>query len=479
MVNEDRRIVMATTHSPNRTAPLTLGVLAAALFAYATLETWLSPALPDIQKAVGASTPTIAWVFTGVLLAGAVSAPLVGRLADIRDKRTVLLGVLVVLAAGTLLPAVAGNVTLLTVGQVLQGVGVGLVPLSVGIIRDTQPAQRVAAGNGLILGTATSGTAVGLVVVGPLLRVLHYTWLYWIPFAVIAAATVVAWVVVPSFPPARRGKVDVAGAVLLAAGLSLLLIGITRSSAEGWGSPIVLGLVAAGLVVLGVFAVVELRTADPLVDLGLLGRRAVLLTCVVVFAVGFGTFVVFVLVPMLVQFPSSTGYGLGGSVLASGLYLLPLGVVGAVVAPLAGRLERVIGARGVMLTGTAAMAGAALMLLAAPGRPWLILVSTALTGVTQGLGLTGAMNIVVATVPEERTASVSGLVYVVRNVGGALGTQLGAMLLARSAQPSTGMPAWSGFQGAFLLTAAVSVVAVLVSGALPARLLACAPTCSS
>jgi EmrB/QacA subfamily drug resistance transporter len=440
------------------------------LFAYSTLETMLSPALPAIQHAVGASTPAIAWVFTGLLLAGAVSTPLVGRLADVRDKRTVLLGVLAVVALGTLLAAVATNVALLTAGQVLQGVGLSLVPLSVGIIRDTQPARRIAASNGLIVGTAASSTAVGLVVAGPILEVLPYTWLYWIPFVVIVAAFVVAWVVVPSCPPTRRGRLDSAGAVLLASGLALLLIGISRSSKAGWGSPLVLTLVVVGVAVLGVFAAVELRTSEPLVDLRLLGTRAVLLTCAVAFVVGFGTFAVFVLVPMMVESPTTTGYGLGGSALSSGLYLVPLGIIGTAVAPLTGRLERALGTRGVMLTGTVAMVAAALVLLAAPGRPWLVLVSTALAGLTVGFGLTGAMNIVVATVPEDRTASVSGLAFVVKSIGGALGAQLGAVLLAQSTAPDAELPAWSGFRSAFLLAAAVSTAAVLLSIALPSRL---------
>ncbi|RBM17947.1 MFS transporter [Prauserella sp. PE36] len=461
---------MTTTSFRGHMAMATLCVVTVALFAYSTLETMLSPALPAIQEAVSASAPAIAWVFTGLLLAGAVSTPLVGRLADVRDKRTVLLGVLAVVALGTVLAAVATNVALLTAGQVLQGVGLSLVPLSVGIIRDTQPAQRIAAGNGLIVGTAASSTAVGLVVAGPILEVLPYTWLYWIPFVVIVAAFVVAWVVVPSCPPTRRGRIDWAGAVLLAVGLALLLIGISRSSKVGWGSPLVLSLLVASVVVLGVFSAVELRTSEPLVDLRLLGTRAVLLTCAVAFVVGFGTFAVFVLVPMLVELPTATGYGLGGSALSTGLYLVPLGIVGTAVAPLTGRLERALGTRGVMLTGTVAMVAAALVLLAAPGRPWLILVSTALAGLTVGFGLTGAMNIVVATVPEERTASVSGLAFVVKSVGGALGAQLGAVLLAQSTAAEVGLPAWSGFRSAFLLAAAVSLAAVLLSIALPSRL---------
>ncbi|MEN3298376.1 MFS transporter [Pseudonocardia sp.] len=464
------RTVAASATSRRAPAVATLMVLTAALFAYSTLETMLSPALPMIQQAVGASTPAIAWIFTGLLLAGAVSTPVIGRLADVRDKRPVFLGVLVVVAVGTLLAALATTVALLTVGQILQGVGLGLVPLSVGIIRDTQSAERIKSGNGLIVGTAASSTAVGLVVAGPLLAVLPYTWLYWVPLAVIVGALVVAWFVVPSCPPSRGGRVDWPGAALLAAGLALVLVGITRSSRVGWTSPLVLGLIAGGLALIAVFVVVELRTAEPLVDLRLLGSRAVLLTCAVSFVVGFGTFAVFVLVPMLVEMPAETGYGLGGSAIVTGLYLVPLGVVGTLLAPLTGSLERLVGARGVMLVATGAMVAAALVLLGAAGHPWLILLSTALAGVTVGFGLTQAMNIVVATVPAERTASVSGLAFVVKSIGGTLGAQIGAALLAGSTIPGTEYPGWEGFRSAFVVAGVISMAAVLLSAALPARL---------
>ena len=99
---------------------LTLAVLALAVFSYSALETMLAPALPLIQQAVGASTPAIAWVLTSVLLSGAVSTPVISRLADTRDKRGVLLGVLIMVCAGTLIAALATSVAVLIVGQLLQ-----------------------------------------------------------------------------------------------------------------------------------------------------------------------------------------------------------------------------------------------------------------------------------------------------------------------------------------------------------------------
>ncbi|MGH3585917.1 MAG: MFS transporter, partial [Pseudonocardia sp.] len=144
----------ATSMSSGR-ARVVLTVLVVTLFAYNGLETMLAPALPLVQEAVGASTPAIAWVFTGVLLAGAVATPVVGRLADTRDKRKVLLWVLVIVMLGTAVAALSTSIVVLTIGQLLQGVGLGLLPLSAGIIRDTQPPSAVKSANGLIVGSAT------------------------------------------------------------------------------------------------------------------------------------------------------------------------------------------------------------------------------------------------------------------------------------------------------------------------------------
>lgn len=454
-----------TVPSPSRSRGV-LFVLVLAVFAYNGLETTLAPAVPLIQQAVGASTPAIAWVFTGVLLAGAVATPTIGRLADIRDKRPVLLWVLGIVCAGTILAALAKSVLVLAIGQLLQGAGLGLIPLSIGLLRDTQPPNRMKSGNGLIIGVAALSTAVGLLVAGPIVERMPYTWLFWFPLILLVLAFVTAWFVIPPCPPAESGRVDWAGAVLLGLGLAGLLVAITQASSWGWTSDRFLGLIAAALVMLGVFVAVELRTQKPLVDLRLLASRSVALLCVISFVVGFGSFTIFVLVPMLVQLPVATGYGLGGSATLAGLALVPLGAVATLTAPLTGRLETWAGARAVMVLGATLLALANVVLLDVP-QDWVLFASTALAGAGIGLALTQAMNIVVVSVPGERTASVTGMTFVIKAIGGALGAQVGAALLAAGGAP---VPAWSNFRSAFLVGGAVVVVAVLLSFAFPARI---------
>ncbi|WP_199564977.1 MFS transporter [Spongiactinospora rosea] len=454
-----------TSISSGRTR-VVLAVLFLTLFAYNGLETMLAPALPLVQEAVGATTPAIAWVFTGVLLAGAVATPVVGRLADTRDKRTVLLWVLAIVMLGTAVAALSTSIVVLTIGQLLQGAGLGLLPVSAGIIRDTQPASAIKSANGLMIAAATLSMGVGLLVAGPIVSVLPYTWLFWLPLALLVVAFAVAWFVVPSCPPGESGSVDWPGAALLGLGVAGLLIAITLSASWGWLSTGTLGLLGAAVVLLAVFVVVELRTARPLIDLRLLANRPVLLVCAIWFVIGFVSIAVYVLVPILVQLPVESGIGLGASATLTGLILFPMGIIGSMVAPLTGRLESAIGTRGVMLVATAALATSSASLLGAM-QLWVLFLATGLVGVGIGLGLTQAMNIVAASVPSERLASVSGITFVMKAVGGSLGGQIAAALLAVSGAP---LPTWGDFSFAFVVFAVVGVVAVLLSGGFPARI---------
>ncbi|WP_084145460.1 MFS transporter [Amycolatopsis jejuensis] len=453
-------------------ARVVLSVLVLTLFAYNGLETMLAPALPLVQEAVGATTPAIAWVFTGVLMAGAVAAPVVGRLGDTRDKRTVLLCVLAIVMLGTAVAALSTSIVVLTIGQLLQGAGLGLLPLSAGIVRDTQPPGAIKSANGLIIGSATLSLGVGLLVAGPIVSVLPYSWLFWFPLMLLAFAFAVAWFAVPSCPPAKSGSVDWTGAALLGLGIVGLLLAITLSAQWGWLSAGTLGLFAGAVVLLAAFVVVELRIARPLIDLRLLADRPVLLVCLVWFVIGFVSIAVYVLVPILVQLPAETGIGMGASAALTGLILFPMGIIGAVTAPVTGRLENAIGARAVMLTATGALAVSSALLFGA-AHLWLIFLATGLVGVSIGLGLTQAMNIVVAAVPAERLASVSSITFVMKAVGGSLGGQIAAALLAASGQPQ---PTWGDFRLAFVVFAVAGAVAVLLCIGFPAKLAAARAT---
>ncbi|MFI9382005.1 MFS transporter [Kutzneria sp. NPDC052558] len=446
-----------------------LAVLIGAVLVYTALETMLTPALPTIQHGIGATTAEVAWVLTGVLLAGAVCTPLVGRLADLHDKRPILLGVLLTVCLGALVSAVSPSIVGLAAGQVLQGAGLSLVPLALGILRHTQSPERVKKASGMLVGASAFSVGLGLAGTGLIVGSLPYNWLFWFPLMLLVVITVVAWRIVPPCPPAKQGTVDWLGAATLSAGLFALLFGISQAPYWGWSSLGFVALVITAAVLLAVFVAVELRTPEPLVDLHL-GGRAVLVACVMAGVLGYTTTASFLMIPILASAPVSTGYGLGAAAGAIGAILIPGTVLGAVAAAFVPRLERLVGAKTVMIVAAAATLTSTVLLLMASGNGVLLAVSATVAGLGIGLGMTQAMNLVVVSVPEERIASVSGLGWVLRSVGGTIGGQLSGSLLAGSA-----VPPWSAFTTAMWLDAAVAVVAVVGGIALRSRRIAVEP----
>lgn len=444
-------------------------LLVGSVVVYGLLESMLIPALPLIQHGVGASAAEIGWVLSGLLLAGAVSAPVIGRLADVRDRRAVLLGVFAVICAGIACAGLATSIAVLAVGQALQGVGLGLVPLAVGILRDTEPPEKLRTANGVLVGSMAVASAAGVLLAGPLLTLVHYTWLYWLALLVLVPLAVLAAVVMPAYPPAARGRVDWAGAILLGIGLVAVLLGLTFVPTAGWTSPLVLGLAVIAAAALAAFVAVELRIANPLVDLRL-GSRVVAVVCLISFVVGFAGAVLYLAIPTIVATPPEAGYGLGSTPSIVGLVLFPLGALGAIVSPFTGRLERLVGSRTVMLISGVLTAASGAIMLGGQHNGATLAVAAGVLGVATGIGLTQGVNIIALSLPPERVASVTGVSYVIRSVGGAVGAQVTATVMATDLAPNLPVPSWGAITTTFFVSIGMAVLATALAGTLPARL---------
>ncbi|TKG70559.1 MFS transporter [Prauserella endophytica] len=444
-------------------------LLIGCVLVYGLLEAMILPALSLIQQGIGATPAQAGWIISAMALAGGVATPVVGRLADVRDRRVVFLGVLAIVCVGIALAGLASSVAVFAVGQGLQGVGIGLVPLAIGIVRDTEPPEKLRRTNGLLVGGMAVANAGGVLMAGPILSVLSYPWLYWIALIVLVPLMVLAVLVMPSYPPAVRGRVDWTGAVLLGIGLVALLLGVTFVASTGWTSAPVLGLGAVAVVALAVFVAVERRVVEPLVDLRL-GGRTVTIVHLTAFASGVASVGLMIAVPTIVAAPAATGYGLGSTPVVTGLIMFPLGVLGAIVSPLAGRLERLVGSRMVMVLAGVLFLVAGLVMLAGRSDAVVLAVGAGLVGVAVGLGLTQGVNIIALTLPADRVASVSGVAYVLRAVGQAVGAQLAATVMALELTPGMQLPSWNAITWAFLGASAVGALVAAVSFGLPARL---------
>ncbi|MFG2276877.1 MFS transporter [Streptomyces chartreusis] len=440
-----------------------MALVVGAVGTYKAIESMASPALPILQQELGATRAEIAWVITGVLLTGPVVTPLIGRLGDMYDKRKVLLAVLAIVGTGTFVSALSVSVPMLIAGQLLQGFGLSTVPLAVGIMKETQSEERLKFGNGLMVGAIYACTALAMLVAGPIADRLHYSALFWFPFVVLVAMIALVWRFIPSCPPAPDGptRIDFIGAVLFGGGLAVFLLALTHAPDWGWTSVDFLGLVGVAAALLVAFVIAELRISEPLVDIRILrGRQMVAATFLMVVA-GFVINVFFVSVPMQVQQPTSTGYGLAATGTTTSLILVP-GVLIGTAAPVVSWVEKILGTRLANVCGPAVMTAGFVCATQSAGSFALTTVSMLCAGLGSGVAIAQAMNLVVAAVPADRVGAFSGLNFVAKAVGSTSGAQVSASILSTDAADAGQAPNWAAFHTIFFLGLAFTVIALVV-----------------
>ncbi len=440
---------------------ITLAVLAVAGLSFALLQTMVAPALPAIQARVRrVDVRAVTWVLTIYLLTASIFTPVLGRMGDMFGKERLLVIVLLVLGAGTLIAALSTSLGMLIAGRAVQGAGGAIFPLAFGIIRDEFPRERVGSGIGLISATFGIGGGAGLVLSGVIVDHLHYTWIFWLSLLVIAGAVVATHFFVPESPIKTPARIDWGGAALMSLGLTAVLLAVSEGNSWGWGSTRVIGLVAAGAVVLVLWARYELRVPQPLVDMRMMRMRGVWTTNVTALMVGFGMFGSFLLVPQLVEMPESAGFGFGASVTEAGLYLLPSAAVMLVAGPMAGWLGNRLGSRTPLLIGIALVAIAFLQLAVLHDEPWHVLLNSVLTGAGIGLAFASMATLIVEAVPQSQTGVATGMNTIMRSIGGALGAQIAASIVGAHADEAH-------FVAAFLVSAAGLVLAFLAALVIP------------
>ncbi|MBE1535203.1 MFS transporter [Actinomadura algeriensis] len=429
--------------------------------AYSLSMAVVTPALPQIQAGLGTTAAGAAWALTAMTLSAAVATPLVGRLGDLYGPRRVLLAVLAAATAGMVVAASAGSLPVMLAGRVLSGVGAGVFPLAYTIIRDVVPAGRTASAVGLMSSMLGLGGALSWCMAGPIIDLLGWRWLLWVPVLGLVPGTVAAWWIVPRSPSRKGARVDWWGAVLFAGWLVAALAALTQGTFWGWTSPGVLGLLAASAVTAAVWLRVETRVREPLVDPRVMRLRGVWTANAASLLSGYALMAGGLLFPLLVQLPEDTGYGFGGSATQAAVLQLPASIGMTVAGVVAGTLDRRIGSRAVLFGGAALTGAGYAFVTVAHSELWHLYVGGIARGVGLGLAYAAVATLVVLAVPAGETGAATGVNTLIRTVGASLGTQVSAVIVA-------GVPGERGFTAGFALSAA-AMAAVLPLALLAAR----------
>jgi EmrB/QacA subfamily drug resistance transporter len=453
--------------SPHRSSTrVTFAVLAAASAAFTVLQSLVNPVLPTIQRELHTTPGTVTWVLTAYLLSASVATPLLGRVGDTAGKSRTLLLALGALGAGSLIAALAPSVGVLIGARVLQGLGGAIFPLAFGIVRDEFPPERVAGAIGGLSGVIAAGGGVGIVLAGPIVDLLGWRWLFWIPLIVVSAAGLAAHRFLPESPRTGTGRLNWLAAALLSGWLVALLIGLSEVASHGWGATPVLGLFAVAIVVAAAWIAVELRSAEPLIDMRMMRLPGVWTTNVVALLFGAGMFSILVFLPQFLQAPRSAGYGFGVSITGSGLLLVPMLVAMTAGGSLSGSIARTVDAKAQLALGSLLSALACGALTGYHEHAWAVSAAGGVLGLGMGLAYASMTNLVVHSVPVHQTGVASGMNANIRNIGGAIGTAIVASLITSGLRPGR-LPAEAGFTHGFALLTACSIVAVAIALLVP------------
>ncbi|HLH99789.1 MAG TPA: MFS transporter, partial [Acidimicrobiales bacterium] len=311
-------------------------------------------ALPQMRHDLGLSASGEQWVVNAYTLTFAGLLMLGGRAADLWGRKRVFMVGLAVFTICSLIGGLSQSGTWLIGARALQGVGGAiLAPSTLSLLTTTfTEANERRRAIGAWSATAASGAAIGVLLGGVLTDLLDWRWVLFVNVPIgVALLAICVLTVAESKGSVTRGGLDLPGAVTVTGGAAVLVYGIVNTDAHPWGSTQTVLTLAAGVVLLGLFLLIESRVAHPLVPLGIFRRRSLSSANGVAVAIGIALYGSYFFVSLYLQ--QIAGY----SPLVAGLATLPAGLATLVAALSGPRVVQILGARRQLVLGTVVAAG--------------------------------------------------------------------------------------------------------------------------
>jgi EmrB/QacA subfamily drug resistance transporter len=387
--------------------------------------TVVNVALPDIQRSLHASFSDLQWVVDAYSLTLAATLLVSGVVGDMYGRREVFAVGLGVFSVSSLLCGVSTSSLMLNLCRGLQGVGGGIMfATSLALIASAFHGRERGTAFGIYGAVIGGAVAVGPLVGGAITSGLGWRWIFFVnvPIGVVAIGITLSKIQESRDPTKRR--IDWIGFVTFSAALFMLVFGLVRGNAHGWGSPLIVGLLTGSAVLLVVFVIAELRQRDPMLDLTLFRKPAMVGVSLAAFTLAASIFAMFLYLTLYIQ--DALGYG----PFAAGLRFLPITMLAFVVAPIAGKLSVRVQSRYLLGTGLLLVAlGCLLMSDLHASSGWTALLpGFILTGIGIGTVNPVLASSAISVVPPERSGMASGANNTFRQVGVATGiAALGAV----------------------------------------------------
>ncbi len=444
---------------------LALAALAAFMTALDTLV--VTTALNTIRDDLGASVEGLEWTVNAYNLSFAVLLMTAAALGDRFGRRRSFAAGIGLFVAASAACALAPSVGALIAARAVQGAGAALVTtLALALVSAAFPPARRGAALGIFFAVNGLAVAGGPLVGGAVTEGIAWQWIFWLNVPIGVALIPLVLARMPeSFGP--DSKIDFPGLALVTGGVLGLVWGLVRGNDAGWASAEVLAALAGGIVLLGAFVAVELRTAAPMLPMRFFRSRAFSAGNGAIFCAVGGLFCAVFFMSQFLQ------AGLGYGPLGAGLRLLPWTATLFFVAPVAGKLVDRVGERPFLVIGP---------LLQAAGMGWIALIADAgmsygrliapliVAGAGISMSFPAAQNSVVGSVPEAAIGKAAGTNSTMRELGGVFGIALGVAAFAAVGGYASPADFSDGFVGAMVVSTGLSLLAALFGAALPARL---------
>jgi EmrB/QacA subfamily drug resistance transporter len=474
---------MSGTDEPSRSgranapAGVVLALVCVAQFMVVLDVSIVNVALPSIGRDLHYSSTGLQWVVNAYVLTFAGFLLLGGRAADLYGRRRVFIAGLALFSLASLLGGFAQTAGELTAARAAQGLGGAVLsPATLTIIMTTFTDGRSRhRAIGMWSAVAGAGGASGAILGGVLTSGLSWRWVLFVNVPIGVLAIIASYLLLTE-THRRDGErsIDVAGAITATVGLTALVSGIVGTDAHGWGSAHTLVPIAASVVLLAVFLVIEARVARaPLMPLSLFRSRSVSVANMVMALLGVVFFSMWYFLTLYLQ--EVHGY----SPVKAGLLFFPMGLTIIVGAQIAGRVVTELGPRRVLAIGLALGVGGFLWMAqldATSSYAGGVLPGSLLTTLGAGLCFTPLAAAATSGVPVQLAGLASGVLNTARQVGGSIGlAALATLATARTnnllvAHHNRASALTGGFDRAFLTAAGVTLVALAGCALLPKRI---------
>jgi MFS family permease len=525
----DSLTLQSHTPSSGKVVPLSAWTVVAILSSIATMvmyaETMLVPAIPDLIRDFDIPYSTSSWILTTYLITGAVMTPIAGKLSDAYGKKKILLIIMIFYTVGVSIAGFSTSIDYMLIARGFQGVGISMFPIAFSIVRAQFPREKMAIGQGILTSMYGGGAVIGLSVGGVIIQ--HYSWhatfFTLIPVAITLVLLIWRFIHVDNegLEVTRKEKeqqwmrkrqqqlqgaeprgdknnaesiikrttitngsksitskstVDVRGAITLAVAISSFLLVLTyleigssgnNDSTSSTSTISIASFLAAGIISLTLFILIEKRSASPLFDYGLMLNKRILLANIIIVIVGFSMFIVFQTIPILVENPKPVGFG--GDPISAANVQLPFALVFLVFGPVSGLLISKLGSMKPIMVGTVVGAIGFFVIMISHSTETSLSINLAIISVGLALSNVGAQNVIILSIPRQNSGASLGMTSFIRIVGSSIAPALAGMFLqgyqytVNTGGKLQSYPSSEAYSLIFLTATILSIVSILLA----------------